>query len=86
MLDDGFPIWKSTVMDTPLKVWRTGAEKSAAEAAASVGVTLSMWSRWETGMRPVPPARVLTIEAATGISRHDLRPDIYGPASSEQAA
>lgn len=28
----------------------------------------------------VPAGRVLAIEAATGVSRHDLRPDVFGPA------
>lgn len=28
----------------------------------------------------VPPRRVLVVEKITGISRHELRPDIYGPA------
>lgn len=27
--------------------------------------------------RPLAPEHVLTVEAATGVSRHDLRPDIY---------
>jgi len=31
----------------------------------------------------LPPEHVLTIEAETGISRHDLRPDIYGEPSAE---
>lgn len=34
--------------------------------------------------RPLPPEHVLKVEAATGISRHELRPDIYPP--EEQAA
>lgn len=29
-----------------------------------------------------PPEHVLTIEAATGVSRHELRPDIFGPPPS----
>ena len=29
--------------------------------------------------RRVPPNRVLAIEAVTGISRHELRPDLYPP-------
>lgn len=33
----------------------------------------------------VPAERVLAIEAATGVSRHQLRPDIY-PKDNEQAA
>lgn len=28
----------------------------------------------------LPPEHVLMVEQRTGISRHDLRPDIYGPA------
>ncbi|WP_354435643.1 transcriptional regulator [Martelella mangrovi] len=38
-------------------------------------------SQW----RDVPPTRVLAIEKATGISRHSLRPDIYGPLPQEAA-
>ncbi len=30
----------------------------------------------------VPAERVLDIERITGVSRHDLRPDIFGPAPS----
>ncbi len=65
-------------MSTPLKAWRAGAEKSAENAAREAGVTLAMWSRWETGARQVPAHRVLDLEAMTGISRHDLRPDVFG--------
>ena len=42
-------------------------------------------SQW----RIVPPDRVLTIEAATGgeVTRHDMRPDIFGQAfTAERAA
>lgn len=67
-------------MSTPLKTWRTSAEKSAEEVATAIGVTLAMLSRWETGVRRVPAERVLDIERVTGVSRHELRPDIYGPA------
>lgn len=71
-------------MSTPLKAWRSDAKKSAEEVARSAGVTLAMWSRWETGARQVPAERVLDIEALTGVSRHQLRPDVFGPA--EQVA
>ncbi|HWU19354.1 MAG TPA: YdaS family helix-turn-helix protein [Devosia sp.] len=73
-------------MSTPLKAWRVGAQKSAEDVARAAGVTLAMWSRWETGARQVPADRVLTIEAITGISRHDLRPDVFGPAPSKEMA
>ncbi|TDR28888.1 transcriptional regulator [Aquamicrobium defluvii] len=32
----------------------------------------------------VPAERVLDIERITGVSRHDLRPDIFGPATSRR--
>jgi Putative antitoxin of bacterial toxin-antitoxin system, YdaS/YdaT len=40
-----------------------------------LSVNKSTVLRW--GQRRVPAERVLEIERATGISRHDLRPDIY---------
>jgi DNA-binding transcriptional regulator YdaS (Cro superfamily) len=45
-------------------------------------VTHSPVSQWKR----VLAERVLAVEAATGVSRHTLRPDIYpAPASSEAA-
>ncbi|MGF7202329.1 DNA-binding transcriptional regulator YdaS (Cro superfamily) [Sphingobium olei] len=32
---------------------------------------------WLRDNRPLPAEHVLAVEEATGISRHDLRPDIY---------
>lgn len=32
---------------------------------------------WLRDNRPLPAEHVLIVEEATGISRHDLRPDIY---------
>jgi DNA-binding transcriptional regulator YdaS (Cro superfamily) len=72
--------------DTPLKRWRTDTKRSPQEAATLIGVTLPMWSRWERAMRDVPAVRVLDIEAKTGISRHDLRPDVFGPAPAQGEA
>lgn len=34
-------------------------------------------SNWVNKIGRIPPEHVLKVEAATGISRHDLRPDIY---------
>lgn len=31
--------------------------------------------------RGIPPARVIDVEALTGVSRHELRPDVFGVAS-----
>lgn len=76
MLDQKFPLWKSYGMQTHLKTWRSRTGKRAEEVAGELGVTVAMWSRWETGRRRVPADRVLEIERVTGISRHELRPDL----------
>lgn len=45
--------------------------------ARLIGVTQpSVWA-WLDKEKPLPAEYVLAVEAATGISRHDLRPDIY---------
>ncbi len=63
---------------------RCDALKRAIEAAggvrrlgALVGVTGQAVSQWGR----VPAGRVLAVEAATNgaVTRHDLRPDIFGP-------
>lgn len=40
---------------------------------------VSQWKR-------IPPSRVLDVERLTGISRHDLRSDIFGPAAPQEAS
>ena len=35
--------------------------------------------QWRDYAEGVPANRVLALEELTGISRHDLRPDIFGP-------
>lgn len=47
------------------------------DLARAVGVDKASVTRWNQGR--VPAERVLDVERVTGISRHDLRPDIYGP-------
>lgn len=39
-----------------------------------IGLTTQAVAQWTE----VPPERCLSVEAATGVSRHVLRPDIYG--------
>ena len=45
------------------------------DLAALLGVDKGTLSRWENGR--VPAERVLEVERVTGVSRHDLRPDLY---------
>lgn len=54
-----------------------------AELARLFKVEKSTITRWS--QTRVPAERVLQIEAATGISRHDIRPDIYGLNRGEAA-
>ncbi|WP_425517823.1 transcriptional regulator [Stenotrophomonas geniculata] len=44
------------------------------------GVSSQAVSQWKR----VPAEYVLTIEEATGVSRHDLRPDVFGPAPKKK--
>ena len=51
-----------------------------AELARQLGVSPQAVSAWRARGR-VPAERVLQIEQLTGVSRHALRPDIYGEAA-----
>ncbi|WP_025031443.1 transcriptional regulator [Nitratireductor aquibiodomus] len=59
-----------------LKIVEQAAEKVGGlnKLAAELGIKHQAFYSW----RQVPPARVLDLERITGISRHDIRPDIYG--------
>lgn len=55
---------------------------SQAALAARIGVTQAHVSYWSCkAKKGVPPEHALTIERATGVSRHELRPDIFPDAS-----
>ncbi|MDD2046134.1 transcriptional regulator [Pseudomonas putida] len=66
---------------TPLEraIHTAGSGKALAEL---LGVTPMAVSYWKT--RGVPAKQALPIEKATGVSRHELRPDIY-PTENEAA-
>lgn len=51
------------------------------KAAKALGVSQPNISMWKLRKR-VPADKVLAVETATGISRHELRPDIFGPAET----
>lgn len=48
--------------------------------ARALGISQAAVSQW----RQVPVNRVLDVERITGVSRHDLRPDIYGPCDQDR--
>lgn len=70
----------SSMSDTPLH----RAIKEAGgltRLATSLGITKQAVAQWDE----VPPLRVLGVERASGVSRHELRPDLY-PAEDEARA
>ncbi|KQS76831.1 CI repressor [Rhizobium sp. Leaf384] len=57
------------------------AAGSASELARKLSISPPAVLQW----RHVPAGRVLAVEDITGISRHHLRPDIFGPTPNEAA-
>lgn len=49
--------------------------------AEPLGITVQAVSQWDE----VPPLRVLAVERVSGISRHELRPDLYPVEPSDAA-
>ena len=64
--------------DTPIEaaIKAAGTQQALAD---KLGIKSASISEWKARGR-VPAERVAAIEAATGVSRHDLRPDVFGPA------
>ena len=58
---------------------------SQSKLAAAIGTSQQLVSYWLANGKPLPAEFVLAAEAKLGVSRHDLRPDIY-PASEVEAA
>jgi DNA-binding transcriptional regulator YdaS (Cro superfamily) len=60
--------------------------KTQAELARRLGVRSQHITNWRA--RGVPPARCLAIENATegAVTRYDLRPDVFGPATNDPEA
>lgn len=50
---------------------------SQSALARLLGITQQSVSHWVQRRKPLPAEHVLAVEAATGVSRHELRPDIY---------
>ncbi|MDK4703873.1 Cro/CI family transcriptional regulator [Rhizobium sp. CNPSo 4062] len=67
-------------MENVCDIAKLKAGGPAALAKALGGVTSQAVSQW----KKVPAERVLDVERITGISRHELRPDVFG--SAETAA
>lgn len=62
-----------------------GCADSQTKFAETIGTTQQLVSYWcKTGR--VGGRFVLGVEEKTGVSRHELRPDIFGPAPEQVAA
>jgi DNA-binding transcriptional regulator YdaS (Cro superfamily) len=57
-----------------LAVTRSGSQSAMAKIC---GVSQPAVWKWLSEGKQLPAKHVLDVEAATGVSRHDLRPDIY---------
>lgn len=68
---------------------QTPIDKAAEIAGGTVALSKALGvahynvSKWRRS--GVPAKYVMGVERATGVSRHDLRPDIFGPSPSEAA-
>jgi DNA-binding transcriptional regulator YdaS (Cro superfamily) len=75
-------------MDAETPIGRAVKEVGSQSALArAIGVSPQAVQQWLEANR-VPAERVLAVESATDgkVTRHDLRPDVFGPAPSESAA
>ncbi len=61
-----------------LREWRKARGCTNEEAGQLAGVTGVQWHRYEKGTRKVAPDKAIVVERITGISRHELRPDVFG--------
>lgn len=59
------------------EITRIAIERAGGPRAVSrqVNLTRQAVAKWDE----VPPRHVLVIEELSGVSRYELRPDIYGP-------
>lgn len=64
---------------TPYEALIEATERAGSQAklATIAGVSTTAVWKWVQSTKQVKAECVLRIEAATGVSRHDLRPDIY---------
>lgn len=69
-------------MDEALESAKQAAGGPTGLAAKLGSITSQAVSQWKR----VPADRVLDVERVTGVSRYDLRPDIYGSPDTEKAS
>lgn len=65
--------------DTPADAFRRAVKLLGGQvlSAKMMGVTQGAISKRLRAQKPIWPEQVLAVEAATGVPRYELRPDIY---------
>ena len=53
---------------------------------SKIGRALGLSHSTVLGWSKVPAEHVLAVETETGISRHEIRPDVFGPAPTPEPA
>lgn len=73
---------------TPSQALKMAVEIAGSQSALGrvLGVTQRAVWRWVAEGKPLPPQHVLAVEAATGIPKEQLRPDIYRPEDAPNQA
>lgn len=66
----------------PIAKYREDSGKSREDMASEIAVDPTTIWRWETGRVPIPVERLADVERITGIPRNQLRPDIFGEATT----
>lgn len=64
--------------ENPITLYRKSRGLTLEQLGGALGIGRSTLFKWEN--RRVPAERVIDVERLTGIPRHELRPDIFGPA------
>lgn len=68
----------------PIRAYRDEKGLTLEQFGAEFGVDKSTVKRWEMGS--IPAERVRSISEFTGISQHDLRPDLWDAPAPAMAA
>jgi DNA-binding transcriptional regulator YdaS (Cro superfamily) len=70
------------MIDASLKALLKRQNIKPATLARELKVDKSQITRW--AQKKVPAERVLDVERITGISRHEMRPDVFGAKSAKK--
>ena len=74
-LDPGISLAYGIVMRDAITVDAIRRAGGPAAVGRAFGITSQAVTQWQR----VPPERVLEVERLSGVSRHLLRPDVFGP-------